>query len=371
MVVSTFRASFLLGLICLAGCGTAQPTPPAPQPTPVAKEIQFRGGTEWLYTCGDRLAAVSRERSGLGESTEGMRVFLWDWNDLDKAPIKSSAECYGLAMAFIAPDRTVSMFMKPYGSDEPSDQTHPILVNDVATGSLIKRLELGPEWFCDEIRTAVNGKLAVIQAMPEPAYSGKPSDVRVGIIGTDLKEIAWAPVIQDKRGTLCMTKSVPSEDGQWVATVGTNNGSWVCMVRVGGNQVAWEFVDSMSVGFKDAAFSPDSKTVYAGGGSGVLYAFDVATGKVKSQWPIGEGGKVQYGQRINRVAASPDGSLVAAGTGPDGEVYLWDTQTGSRVDVIRTRQSTIWGLAFSPDSKRIAATGVENKTIEIFDVVRR
>jgi len=224
------------------------------------------------------------------------------------------------------------------------------------------------------MRTSTNGKFAAIHTNQETSvtHAYGESRFRVGILGPDLAAgIQWTPEIREPKGTLCMTHSAPSEDGQWVATVGTNNGSWVCMVKVGGNQVAWEFVDGMSVGFKDAAFAPDSKTVYAGGGSGVMYAFDVATGTVKSQWPIGEGGKVQYGQRINRVSVSPDGRLVAAGTGPDGEVYIWDAETGSRVDVIRTKQSTIMGLAFSPDSKRIAATGVENKTIEVFGIVRK
>jgi len=323
-----------------------------------AKEIPFLGGTEWLHTCGENLVAVSRRDD----------VFLWDWGDLEKPPIKGHGG-RGLATAFLVPDRIVTT-VDPW--QRPPNTPYPVLVKNLVSGSIEKQWGDDPAWYCEGMRTSVNGKFVVIRTNQNSNVTNTPGEsrYRVGIIGPEADRIAWAPEIREKKGTLYVAESVPSEDGRFVATVGVNNGSWICLVEVGQERVAWEFVDDMDVGFKDAAFSPDSKAVYAGGGSGVLYTFDVATGKVKSRWLIGDGKHVEYGNRISRVAASPDGRLVAAGTGPDGAVYIWEVQTGNRLDVLQTRQSTIMGLTFGPDSKRLAVTGVENRTIEIWDVTQ-
>jgi len=268
------RLASLLGFILFVGCGkTPNPASPAAEPTPAAKVIQLPGGTEWLYPCGERLVAIRRV---MGDPPRPEEVYVWDWNDLEKPPLigkgqsgKVRVEC---VEAFLAPNSIITQpdTLMAFHLDQPTDPTRPIFIKDFGSGSLIKRLELGHTWFCREIRTSSNGKFAVIQALPDDdSYAGKRSDVRVGIISSESKEIAWAPVIRDTQGTLCMTKSIPSEDGRFVATVGVNNGSWICLVEVGQMNVMWEFVDKMSVGFRDAVFSPDSKQVYAGGGGGV------------------------------------------------------------------------------------------------------
>ena len=58
---------------------------------------------------------------------------------------------------------------------------------------------------------------------------------------------------------------------------------------------------------------------------------------------------------ISKVAASPDGRFVAAGTGPMGLVYLWSAQSGKRLKVFGHGGSTILILSFSPDSKALAS----------------
>jgi len=355
------------------------------------KEISFLGGTEWLHTCGPHLVAISRKDE----------VCLWEWTDLQKPPLKGRGED-GLAAAFLLPNLIISTvdplrnapqekkwmddatkWIRQGGKGPPPPRPpslgqpikdpnkDTILIKTMETGEELRRWEIGPEWYCKEMRTSTNGTFVVILTNQNSNVTHTPGEsrVRVGILGSDLdKGIRWAPEIREKKGSLYVSRSVPSEDGRFVATVGVNNGSWICLVEVGQMRVTWDFVDDMSVGFEDAAFSPDSQTVYAAGGSGILYAFDVTTGQVKSKWLIGDGKQAEYGNRISCVAASPDGRLVAAGTGPDGKVYIWDTGTGNRVDVLQTKQATIMGLAFSPDSTRLAVTGVANQTIEVWDV---
>jgi WD40 repeat protein len=65
------------------------------------------------------------------------------------------------------------------------------------------------------------------------------------------------------------------------------------------------------------AFGPDGRTLYAGGGDGVVKVWDVDRGSERSSyaWPIGN--------RVQSLAVSPDGLRAAAG-GDIGTVAVWD-----------------------------------------------
>lgn len=120
-------------------------------------------------------------------------------------------------------------------------------------------------------------------------------------------------------------------------------------------KVAWQSTPPDEAALNDVAFSPDGKTVYAGGTNGWVYGYDVATGKQLSRWMTGSGPK--FGHRVYKVDVSPDGTLVAAGTSPDGDVYLFDPATGRQVTVVHTGAGTPTALAFSPDSNSFAMIG--------------
>ena len=53
---------------------------------------------------------------------------------------------------------------------------------------------------------------------------------------------------------------------------------------------------------------------------------------------------------VSRLAFSPNGDLVAAGT-HDGQVWVWSVASGRRVQVIDTGTRNVRALAFSPDGK--------------------
>jgi WD40 repeat protein/tRNA A-37 threonylcarbamoyl transferase component Bud32 len=93
----------------------------------------------------------------------------------------------------------------------------------------------------------------------------------------------------------------------------------------------------------------------------VLQIWDVATGKVALTPEASEG--VLPG--VNGVAFSPDGKLLAAAIGSyhyrnsrvDAEVRVWDASTGQQVCKLRGHSGCVWGVAFSPDGKRLASAG--------------
>jgi WD40 repeat protein len=113
------------------------------------------------------------------------------------------------------------------------------------------------------------------------------------------------------------------------------------------------------------AFSPDGRLVAAGWGQliasspiGGLRVCDVSTGSDVVRFD-----GIRHG--IWKVAFSPDGKRFAAATGPPGGlnrppptpgvVRLWDTASWGEVARLRGHSACVWGLAFSPDSRRLAS----------------
>lgn len=100
------------------------------------------------------------------------------------------------------------------------------------------------------------------------------------------------------------------------------------------------------------AFSPDGKTIAAGGGDGVELR-DMASRKLRATFTQREkSGKAVLG--IPSLAFSPDGKLLAVGT-DSGVVGLWDVAKRRQVGLTHgDRINAIESVAFSPDGKLLA-----------------
>ena len=111
------------------------------------------------------------------------------------------------------------------------------------------------------------------------------------------------------------------------------------------------------------AFSPDSKTIATGGYDGTLKLWDTSTGGAPRRSL-----DYAFSSVVTSIAFSPDGKLVACGgAGPNGEVKVWDAQTGElKFDLHADGVAT--SLAFSPDSKQL--TFAAGKFVKLWNVSR-
>jgi WD40 repeat protein len=112
----------------------------------------------------------------------------------------------------------------------------------------------------------------------------------------------------------------------------------------------------------DLAWSPDGPSSSPGRGSRLASA---GADGVVSLWQVeslGGGAPPSVlrgdGWTVYGVAWRPDGGVLAS-SGWDNAIRLWDSATGSSLEVIRDRDhpdTLFWGLAWSPDGKRLAST---------------
>jgi WD40 repeat protein len=103
------------------------------------------------------------------------------------------------------------------------------------------------------------------------------------------------------------------------------------------------------------AFHPDGQWLAAGCRDGNVYVWDVNTGAVVRvlQSPSASGTDWIYG-----VAFSPDGTRIAGSCG-SSVVMVWDTVTGTLLQSLDGLQVRAAKVAFNPDGTRVVACDEE------------
>jgi parallel beta-helix repeat protein len=117
------------------------------------------------------------------------------------------------------------------------------------------------------------------------------------------------------------------------------------------------------------AFSPDGRLLASGSCGQRDSSGDCIQGEIKL-WDVASGSEVRtltgHTDRVFSVAFSPDGRLLASGSG-DNTIKLWDVASGSEVRTLSGHTSWVFSVAFSPDG-RLLASGSDDKTIRLWEV---
>lgn len=104
------------------------------------------------------------------------------------------------------------------------------------------------------------------------------------------------------------------------------------------------------------AFSPDGKRLASGGKGGLVWQWNLATGRYTSI-------RTGHNGPVLSVAFSPDGKRLASG-GEDGTVRLWIGET----IVLRGHAGPVNSVAFSPDGEWLAS-GSSDRSVRLWDMV--
>jgi len=106
------------------------------------------------------------------------------------------------------------------------------------------------------------------------------------------------------------------------------------------------------------AYSSDGHALAAGRQDGMIQVFDTATGNSRGTLPAFNG--------QGNVAFSPDGRWLAA-TGVYNEVRVWDARTLKLKTILRGHTAFVTALAFDPDSNTLYSSS-EDRTVKVWRV---
>ncbi|MCX5643356.1 MAG: serine/threonine protein kinase [Phycisphaerae bacterium] len=112
-------------------------------------------------------------------------------------------------------------------------------------------------------------------------------------------------------------------------------------------------------------FSPDSKALVIGDAAGQLRVVDLTSGNTDVNIPEA------HSEGITSVAWSPNGSVIASGSGySGGPIKLWDAASGKPLGALEGHNSWICNLIFSTDGLRLYSSSGD-QTIRVWDVEQR
>jgi WD40 repeat protein len=147
-----------------------------------------------------------------------------------------------------------------------------------------------------------------------------------------------------------------SPNGEWIATGGNDTLVKIWDAATGAliNEVQNDEVVT------DMAFTPDSQYVLTTGGY-IPRRLDIQNAWVANEYL---GGHTFY---VGGVAVNPVDGRQMVTTSRDHTARIWDTESGSTIEVLRGHSETVYAAAFDPNGDHLA-TASEDQTVRIWNI---
>src|SRR5882762_6941917 len=120
--------------------------------------------------------------------------------------------------------------------------------------------------------------------------------------------------------------------------------SWYAQIQVSAQNSVPDRANGWVV--TTAVFSPDGKTLVTGSLDGRVILFDAKTWNVVHT--------IETGCYLYSLVFSPDGTMLASASG-DGVIRVWDSSTYKQIKALGSVGFDIEAIAFSEDSRSLAA----------------
>ena len=113
----------------------------------------------------------------------------------------------------------------------------------------------------------------------------------------------------------------------------------------------------------NTSFSPNGKTLAAGGADGKVYLWDVDAQTVRTVL-------IGHTDDVSRVSFSPDGNTLASGS-DDRTVRLWDASTGGQIAILTGHIGRVNRVSFGRNGKTLASFSHEDGIVHKWDLATR
>jgi small GTP-binding protein len=142
--------------------------------------------------------------------------------------------------------------------------------------------------------------------------------------------------------------------GGLLGATGTTN---LAQLDIRSGDLAWEL--NNQEGVLSVAVGPDEAHALTGSQQGNLRLWDIQTGKCVF---ILNG----HSSSVGSVKIAPDGRHAASGS-QDNTVKIWDLEAGICLGTLEGHESEVDSVAFSPGGELLASTGFMDRTVRIWD----
>ncbi|MCI0459723.1 MAG: serine/threonine protein kinase [Gemmataceae bacterium] len=213
---------------------------------------------------------------------------------------------------------------------------------------------------------ARDGRL--LHTLPAPGHSGRlalsPDGRACAIPGVDRTVRVWltdrdkARHLPDWQAAHGIHGLALGPDGKYLATTSSTTGKVRLQVLDTASGVAWLAVTEHST-VQALLFSPDGRQLACAGREGQVTVWEPQTGKkLLTLRPHGSG--------ASSLAYTPNSHRLAAGY-QDGTIKIWDPASGREILSLHGHRGSVMQMAFTPDGHRLVTRGSGEHLVRIWE----